>query len=848
MTRSILLTLLFSLIALPAWAQTSDLSVKKAVVPDSEIPTGEEATFFITVHNAGPDAATGVIVADVLSENFQFVSYEATQGHYVLEWGDWFVGTLDVGQTETLTLTTIFIGNSPSVNCAYIKDVDQNDPDNSNDADCVTVYPPDEEDDRVDIEVRKATDRDTAEVGETISFTITAVNHGPATATNIEIEDILPEIVLYASHSTTHGTWDPTTGLWSIPSLAPDEEATLTVNTTLEARNYRVENCAELTHVDQEETDLYNNKMCVCVNCDSTGGGDSGIESTGNMATALANRLFHRHIHEAFLADAGQTARLERFDVHEAIIAESPRAAANTALGAFIPANGPSNTTAYTTTPGDLIGITNATAVLAVDYLQSGSRRLAAIFGAATPADVLYDHAKATCDRLAGAELIDRSIVSVNGRPFVMQHLLHADGTVDYSISFVAYNSNGRLAIDSQFAPDMYDIPFGNDEILNYQVWSSSTAYTIELVSDMIEAMRAEGPVSFRHSVYTPQELPGTFVRSGSYDSGYFTITLSNPGGANNVSFEGVITHVEDGDVIPFTMSFALNGNETQTVQLPTGFTFDASIALELDGTVVDRVYFADAPWSYAHDHAGALITSFTTWPQDAPFAGNVIGIERSAGISGQVQTWATLYRFVAPRLQPRDFSAAEYVEFDVTGHGPVRLALEKASISGWDQYSVEFAIEGPGTHRFYFNEFRLSNGQAGFTAEDVLLIAFYPMGIGIENDPIDFDFTVANFHFGGGTVSNEDGGSEHVLRLDSAFPNPFTTRSTVGFYLPHTGDVYVEVFDVLGRRVSTLVDGLLPAGHHTVELNAATMASGTYVIRLRTDSETLTTRATVVR
>lgn len=847
MKRLFLLPFLFSLIALPLAAQTSDISVKKSVMPDWEIPTGEEAIFQIVVHNDGPDAATGIVITDLLTANFQYVSYEATTGYYQPEWGDWYVGDLAVGQSETLTLTTIFVGTGPSVNCAFIKDVDQNDPDNSNDSDCVTVYPPDD-DELVDIEVRKATDRDTADVGDPIIFTITAINHGPDVATGIELEDILSEVVSYASHSTTHGTWNPATGLWSIPSLNPAEEALLTIHTTLEARNYRVENCVELTHVDQEETDEYNNKACVCVNCDSTGGGDSGIESNGNMATALANRLFERRVHQAFLLDNGRAMTTQRFEGREAIVAESQRAENDTRLADFIPTDGPSNTTAYTTTPGDLIGITNATAVLAVDYLQNGDYRLAAIFGAASPGDALYDHSKATCDRLAGAELLDRSIVSVNGRPFVMQHLLHADGEMDYSISFVVYRSGERYSVDSQFTQDSYDVPGGNDEVLNYQVWSSSYAYTTSLVADMLDAISANGPVSFRHTSYSPPSLPGTYVRKGNYNDGQFSITLANPAGATGVTFNGFLSRVEDGSSEPFTMSFALNGNPTQTLYLPTGFTFDASIGLELDGNVADRVYFADAPWSYALDETGALITSFSTYAQEVPFANNVIGIERSAGISGQVQTWATMFRFVSPRMQPRDFSAAEYIEFDASGHGPVRLMLEKESITGWDQYAVEFAVEDHSTHRYYFNQFRLSNGQTGFTAEDVLLIAFYPMGIGIDNDPIEFDFTIENVRFGGGTVSNEDDGSTQVLSLDVPFPNPFMSQSTIGFALPSTEDVRMDVFDVLGRRVLTLVDGLLPAGRHSVDLDAAALASGTYVVRLQTGSETLTTRATVVR
>ncbi len=50
---------------------------------------------------------------------------------------------------------------------------------------------------------------------------------------------------------------------------------------------------------------------------------------------------------------------------------------------------------------------------------------------------------------------------------------------------------------------------------------------------------------------------------------------------------------------------------------------------------------------------------------------------------------------------------------------------------------------------------------------------------------------------------------------LEAASPNPFSHRARIGYTLPTAGRVEIAVFDVSGRRVATLVDGMRPAGAH---------------------------------
>ncbi len=79
---------------------------------------------------------------------------------------------------------------------------------------------------------------------------------------------------------------------------------------------------------------------------------------------------------------------------------------------------------------------------------------------------------------------------------------------------------------------------------------------------------------------------------------------------------------------------------------------------------------------------------------------------------------------------------------------------------------------------------------------------------------------------------------------LDQNYPNPFNPSTLIQFSLPASETVTLRVFDSLGRTVATLLDRKLhTAGKHTVQFNAAGLASGVYLYRLETGSSVLMTR-----
>ncbi|HTY58741.1 MAG TPA: T9SS type A sorting domain-containing protein [Bacteroidota bacterium] len=84
--------------------------------------------------------------------------------------------------------------------------------------------------------------------------------------------------------------------------------------------------------------------------------------------------------------------------------------------------------------------------------------------------------------------------------------------------------------------------------------------------------------------------------------------------------------------------------------------------------------------------------------------------------------------------------------------------------------------------------------------------------------------------------------------RLGQNYPNPFNPATTITFNLPSRGAVSLAVYDVLGRRVATLVDGNLPAGAHTAVWDGRSCATGVYFYRLRAEGFAQTKKMLLLR
>ena len=69
--------------------------------------------------------------------------------------------------------------------------------------------------------------------------------------------------------------------------------------------------------------------------------------------------------------------------------------------------------------------------------------------------------------------------------------------------------------------------------------------------------------------------------------------------------------------------------------------------------------------------------------------------------------------------------------------------------------------------------------------------------------------------------------------KLEHNYPNPFNASTVFKYELPRLSHVIIDIYDILGRKVTTLVDKKQPAGHHRAIWNANDYSTGVYFYRL---------------
>ena len=75
------------------------------------------------------------------------------------------------------------------------------------------------------------------------------------------------------------------------------------------------------------------------------------------------------------------------------------------------------------------------------------------------------------------------------------------------------------------------------------------------------------------------------------------------------------------------------------------------------------------------------------------------------------------------------------------------------------------------------------------------------------------------------------------TFELYGNYPNPFNPATTIYFQLPFESRVVLNIYDILGRKTDTLIDGKLQPGYHNVQFNPKDIGSGIYLCRLTADA-----------
>src|SRR5262249_24620277 len=98
----------------------------------------------------------------------------------------------------------------------------------------------------------------TPNVGDVIAFTVTLTNNGPDPATGVQVTDLLPTGLTLVSAAASRGTYDSTTGLWTVGLVGTTAPATLTLTARVASSSAQT-NTASISHSNQFDPNTGNN-------------------------------------------------------------------------------------------------------------------------------------------------------------------------------------------------------------------------------------------------------------------------------------------------------------------------------------------------------------------------------------------------------------------------------------------------------------------------------------------------------------------------------------------------------------------------------------------------------------
>lgn len=556
---------------------------------------------------------------------------------------------------------------------------------------------------------------------------------------------------------------------------------------------------------------------CEVIEPPTTGGNDGGLESNNRLSEQINQRNFNR----------AKTGYVFNRRTAPRVVKGQSYAQRNDNSGFtlqdFIPLEVIGETEAIESTPADLINITNATEIYAVDYMNQGTP-IATILALKTENGV-YEHTKYICDRLLGAELISVSTMTINEQPFIKSIIKNVDGTYEFVLSLSAkvINNEENFAVESHWNLDQYeaDVTF-----YNFQIWTNSVDDLYLLGEEVLNLLNTEKTITeFNNS--TP---PTVFVRKGAYVNGGLDLQIINTNATQNVTLDAGFRTTETEDFNTLNSTINLNEQYITNLTVDTGHLFDIGFRIGDGIATPDDLFMSDGPWGVDDSQVGTEVSLYEVTTNTVDFDEDDYPIERNVELHAATNTYVATYRALTPRFSAVDLTNYNSLKFSASGTGNLEIAFVKQSVSDWQaQFKTTIALNQ--TSQEYTIAFDELQNSFGETAE--------------LNDVVTLVFTMAS----------EDGSATYkILNLEQlrfsqsstlgvtdfdnenstlkVYPNPMSTQATVEFTANQSETVDVLMYDQLGKVVYQNKHNVVP-GKNSITLNRNNLSAGLYFCKI---------------
>jgi hypothetical protein len=234
---------------------------------------------------------------------------------------------------------------------------------------------------------------------------------------------------------------------------------------------------------------------------------------------------------------------------------------------------------------------------------------------------------------------------------------------------------------------------------------------------------------------------------------------------------------------------------------------------------------------------------------------------KRPTAGSGEFAALETSYESEENELTVTTGSFGEFVMASNSEPLPVELAEFSGTIVSEDRVRLRWKTASEQSNAGFAVERRLAATSAG-SWNELEFVETKASG-GTSSNPIGYRFTDSELPYGADALTYRlrqvdiDGSTSYLNEITvrrsveetslGVFPNPIRNRATVRLAVPGKKRVQIAIFDILGRKVRTVVDSP-QEGRRTVQVDVSDLPSGTYFLQMRAEDETLSRKLTIVQ
>lgn len=558
----------------------------------------------------------------------------------------------------------------------------------------------------------------------------------------------------------------------------------------------------------------------ICPDLPTSPGSEGGLESNGRLSEKISYRNFVR---------AKNNVNRDPSKNEMDLFTKQSLSWTLETIATYIPENVISGTENYISTPSDLLQITNAKEVFAIDIFEEDDR-LASVLAIHSDNGV-YEHTKYICDRLGGSEILDILSIPIDGEnTYPVVKFKRKNGNIEYNCNFsVREGKADDFILENHWNIDRYT---KGEDYYNFQIWASNVSHLSAIVNGTLDLLKVDRKISD----YKMSGVPDLYVKKGQYYNGDLYFTVENKDEANMMYVNAIRTRTETQESEKFKTTYQLDRKLTvQDKKVETGGVLNLGMTIHgPKGGVEDAIFIADGAWGIEKNnsnHIQEFLVSSSSFEDEADF-----WVERNIHLEAETEEGINVYRSFNPAYRSEDLSMYNTLSFLARGEGTLHVTMVKDGIVNWnDQLRTSIELSQEEQRVDISKAMFLNSDEEELEWDDIKMLVFTVVD-NSENTEVELDLGQIYF-----TERTSENPFQNIENKAVVYPNPVIENASIMVKSSNFQSYKLQILNMNGEKLQSSI-GEVVAGYNQLTLKTSALPMGIYFYSLQTDDGQLLT------